>query len=89
MKLGGTTDYVRPKLILVNLGFFALINANNYEEWRLQNPEKSYIDFLFSLEKMNNSGALFDLNKLNDISKEVLSRMPAEQIYNSLLEWAK
>ena len=63
--------------------YLLTILNSNYEEWRLQNPKKSYLDFPFSLEKMSNSGALFDLEKLNDISKEVLSRIPAEQIYNS------
>lgn len=44
---------------------------SNFEEWSLNNSEKSYLDFPFTLEKMNNSGALFDLNKLNDVSKEI------------------
>ena len=69
--------------------YLLTILNSNYEEWRMQNPDKSHMDFPFSLEKMSNSGALFDLAKLNDISKEVLSRMSAEEIYNRLLDWAK
>lgn len=61
---------------------------SNYEEWRTKNLEKSYLDFPFSLEKMSSSGALFDLNKMNDISKEVLSHMTADEIYDRLFEWA-
>ena len=46
-------------------------------------------DFKFTLNKMSNSGALFDLNKLNDISKDVLVKTPVEEIYSFLLDWAK
>lgn len=60
---------------------------SNFEEWKLKNTDRSYLDFPFSLEKMSNSGALFDINKLKDISKEILSKMTAEEIYNRFLEW--
>ncbi len=62
---------------------------SNFEEWRLANPEADRLDFPFSLEKMSTSGALFDLLKLNDISKEVILRMPAPEVYEQLLQWAK
>ncbi len=62
---------------------------SNYEEWRMKNAEKSYLEFSFSLEKMSNSGALFDMNKMKDVSKEILSHMTAEEIYNRLLEWTE
>ena len=38
---------------------------------------------------MSVSGALFDLAKLNDVSKEVISRMSAEQVYDLAIAWAK
>lgn len=60
---------------------------SNYEEWKMKNPDRSYLDFTFSLEKMSNSGALFDINKLKDISKEILSKMTSEDIYIRFLEW--
>ncbi len=60
---------------------------SDYEEWRQKNLEKDYLDFSFTLEKMSKSGALFDLNKMNDVSKETLSHMTAEEIYNKLLKW--
>lgn len=69
--------------------YLLTILNSNYEEWKMQNPEKPYADFPFSLEKMSNSGALFDLNKLNDISKEILSHMTAEEVYGRLLSWAE
>ncbi|MEG1537288.1 MAG: glutamate--tRNA ligase family protein, partial [Clostridiales bacterium] len=62
---------------------------SNFEEWRLTNPETNLRDFHFSLEKMSTSGALFDLVKLSDISKEVLIKMDSTAIYNQLLTWAQ
>ena len=62
---------------------------SNFEEWRLENPEADLRDFAFTTEKMSTSGALFDLAKLEDISKEALWRMPAEQVYEGLLDWCR
>ena len=65
-----------------------LLNSN-YEEWRTQNPEASYRDFPFSIKKMSVSGCLFDFDKLNDVSKNVLARMSAEEVYDKLTAWAR
>ncbi len=65
-----------------------LLNSN-YEEWRMQNPDASYRDFPFNIKKMSVSGCLFDFNKLGDVSKNVLSRMSAEAVLCSLLDWTK
>ncbi len=65
-----------------------LLNSN-YEEWRMQNTDKSYKDFPFNIKKMSVSGCLFDFNKLDDVSKNVISRMSAEQVYDALLAWTK
>jgi glutamyl-tRNA synthetase len=75
-----------PEVMWVYL--LTILNSN-YEEWRIQNSEKSYMNFPFTLEKMSNSGALFDLNKLNDISKDILSHMTADDIYERLLAWTE
>lgn len=64
-----------------------LLNSN-YEEWHMQNPDKSYRDFPFNVKKMSVSGCLFDFGKLNDVSKSILSRMTAEQVYDGLTAWA-
>ncbi len=55
----------------------------------MENPDAPIDDFTFTTEKMSNSGALFDLNKLNDISKDVLLRIPAAELYAFLKEWAE
>lgn len=64
-----------------------LLNSN-YEEWHMQNPDKNYRDFPFSIKKMSVSGCLFDFGKLNDVSRNILSRMTAEQVYDGLTGWA-
>ena len=65
-----------------------LLNSN-YEEWHAQNPEKPYTDFPFNIKKMAVSGCLFDFQKLTDVSKNVISRMSADEVYDKLTVWAK
>lgn len=69
--------------------YLLTILNSNYEEWRMQNPDSPSEEFKFTLEKMSNSGALFDLDKLNNISKDVLLKIPAADIYEFLLSWAE
>ncbi len=64
-----------------------LLNSN-YEEWRMQNPDKSYKDFPFNIKKMSSSGCLFDFNKLGDVSKNVISKMSAEDVTSKVTAWA-
>ncbi len=65
-----------------------LLNSN-FEEWRLANPDAPIEDFKFTTKKMSVSGSLFDLDKLNDVSKNVISRMTADEVYELTLAWAK
>lgn len=65
-----------------------LLNSN-YEDWRRANPEADYTEFPFSIKKMGVSGSLFDFDKLNDISKNVISRMSADKVYEDVCVWAK
>ena len=62
---------------------------SNFEEWRLENPDAPIDDFKFSLDKMSNSGALFDILKFEDVSREVLLRTPANKIYDEFSDWLK
>ena len=64
-----------------------LLNSN-YEEWRAANPTLPYTDFPFNIKKMSASGCLFDFQKLNDVSKNVLSRMTADEVYDKVTAWA-
>ena len=67
-----------------------LINIANssFEIWRRQNPDIPMDEFDFQLNKMGVSGALFDMVKMLDVSKNVISRMSAEQVYENALNWA-
>ena len=60
---------------------------SNFEEWRSENPELSMEEFPFSLEKMSNSGALFDMMKFDNVSQETLLRLPASEIYEKMAAW--
>ena len=64
-----------------------LLNSN-YEEWRMQNPDKSYREFPFNIKKMSVSGCLFDFNKLGDVSKNVISKMNAKEVTEKITAWA-
>ena len=64
-----------------------LLNSN-YEEWRMQNPDKSYREFPFNIKKMSVSGCLFDFNKLGDVSKNVISKMDAKTVTDKVCAWA-
>ncbi len=64
-----------------------LLNSN-YEEWHMQNPDKPYTDFPFNIKKMSVSGCLFDFEKLNDVSKNIISRMTADDVYEKVLNFA-
>ncbi|MBQ6402208.1 MAG: glutamate--tRNA ligase [Firmicutes bacterium] len=68
--------------------YLMTILNSDFEEWRAANPETPLEDFPFSTEKMNSAGALFDLNKLNDISKDVLLGIPARELAGFLTDWA-
>ena len=64
-----------------------LINSS-FEEWRCENPGEDINSFEFSLDNMSKSGALFDIVKLNDVSKECLARMSEKSITRELKSWA-
>ena len=67
-----------------------LLNIANssFENWRRQNKDKSIDEFELKLNKMSVSGALFDMVKLLDVSKIVISKMSAEEVYEKSLNWA-
>ena len=67
-----------------------LLNIANstFENWRRQNKDASIEEFDFKLNKMSVSGALFDMVKLQDVSKIVISKMTAKEVYEKSLDWA-
>ena len=64
------------------------IANSNFENWRRANKEKSIEEFELQLNKMSVSGALFDMVKLLDVGKTVISMFTAEEVYEKSLEWA-
>lgn len=62
---------------------------SNYEDWRLANKDADISEFKFALSKMSKAGALFDIVKFNDVSKNYICRLSAEAVYDMTVEWAK
>jgi len=62
---------------------------SNFYDWKIQNPDKPSNEFVLKLEKFNKAGALFDIVKLNDMCKEYIATLTAQQVYDMALEWAE
>ena len=69
--------------------YLMTIAASDFEDWRRANPNADYRTFKFNLKKMSVSGALFDENKLNDVSKTKIAAMKSDEVYEKLIAWAK
>lgn len=69
--------------------YIMTIANSNFEDWRRTNKDASIDKFPFNPKKMSVSGALFDIVKLTDVSKNVISRMSAEDVFSQSYEWAK
>ena len=100
MKMDGTSKRKDPELALTYYkaeGFpiaavreyiMTILNSN-FEDWRRANPDADIDAFKFSPKKLNPAGSLFDYAKLTDVSKNVISKMSAETVYELLTQWAK
>lgn len=82
-------DYYRAEGYLPEAVWEYLMTVlnSNYEEWRAENWDKDIDDFEFTLEKMSTSGALFDIMKFDDISRELIFRMTPDEIYEKMSAW--
>ena len=76
-----------PKETIIEY-LLTIINSD-YEPWRMKNPLANNEEFVVRLSKMNVAGALFDIVKLNDVSKELISKMTSKEILESVLSWSK
>jgi len=65
-----------------------IINSN-FEDWRRANPLEDFRNFKFNPQKMNSSGALYSLDKLDNISKNYISQMTANEVYIELCKWTQ
>lgn len=69
--------------------YLLTILNSNFEEWRAENPDADIDEFPFTTEKMSSGGALFDINKLNDVSKDVLLRTAAPELCRFMTDWVR
>lgn len=69
--------------------YLMTIANSDFEDWRRANPSEDYRKFKFNLKKMSVSGALFDWDKLIDVSKTVISRFSSDEVLENLLNWSK
>ncbi len=67
--------------------YLMTVLQSNFEEWERKNLGAGYREFKFSVEKMGKSGALFDIDKLNDVSRTEISLLTGEEIYDFLGGW--
>ena len=75
-----------PEIAVIE-SVMTIVNSN-YEMWHQENPDKSFLDFTFDPKKMSSSGALYDLMKLEDISKNFISKMTKDELYEKSYNWA-
>ena len=76
-----------PKEALIE--YLLTLISSGFEDWRRANPGVAATDYPFNLKKMSSSGCLFDLVKLNDVSKNVISVMKADTVYERVAKWAE
>ena len=69
--------------------YILTILNSNFEDWRRANPDLNADQFPFSYKKMNPAGSLFDYMKLCDVSKDVICRMSAREVYTDVTRWAE
>jgi len=69
--------------------YLMTIANSDFEDWRRANPQEDYRKFKFNLKKMSVSGALFDWDKLIDVSKGVVSKLSGQEVYDYIISWAK
>lgn len=76
-----------PKQVVIDY-ILNLLNSD-YEIWRSKNPDASYLDFDFKISKIGSNNPMYDIVKLNDISKNYLATKSKEYIFENTLSWAK
>ncbi len=69
--------------------YLATVSNSNFEEWYLEHENASLDDFSMSFDKIGTSGALFDMEKLLNLSRNFLSKLSAQEMYERTLAWAK
>ena len=80
------SDLGYPKEAVIE-SLMTIINSN-YEEWHSENKDKPFTDFVYDPTKMSSGGAYYDLEKLNSLSKDIISTKKATEVCEEAYEWA-
>ena len=84
------TYYIEKGYPSESVSEYMMTLANsNFEDWRRVNKDEPLEKFPFNVKKMSVSGALFDIVKLTDVSKNVISKMTAQTVFELSYAWAK
>ncbi len=67
--------------------YLLTIANSNFEAWYDTNKGVDISNFKLDFKKISASGTLFDIEKLNNISKNYISRLTAKEVYDGLLTW--
>lgn len=73
--------------VALNEYLLNLLNSD-FENWRKANPDARYEEFPFSLKKVGSSNPMFDVVKINDISKNIISKIPGKELLRAIVDWA-
>lgn len=65
-----------------------LLNSD-FEIWRNANPTTDYHEFDFKISKISLNNPMFDFDKLDNVSKNIISHWTAEKVYAEALKWAE
>ena len=76
-----------PKEVVID--YLMNLANSDFEDFKRDNPSKTYLDFELKIERLNNSGPLLDFVKLENISKEFMATLSADELYARLYEWAE
>ncbi len=71
----------------INEYLLNLINSD-FENWRKANPTLHYTEFPFSIKKVSSNNPMFDMVKIHDISKNIISKIPAKELTRKVVDWA-
>ena len=67
--------------------YLATITSSGFEEWYIHNPDSNIDDYKFEFKKISKSPSLFDLDKLNNISRNYISRLKATDLYDKVSKY--
>src|SRR5690606_539162 len=71
------------------LEYLLNIANSSFEESRKANPNTPFTEFKLRLENMSASISLFDQDKLDSISRDLIATYSAQEVYDAITDWAQ